>query len=828
MIFEPRYYQKEALEALQDYTANNHGKNPIIVLPTGCISWDSIINENRNKLGRKKRIETMYKGFNGLNKNQKHNYDKTYKTFVRSFNGEKIKLNEVESVSYSGIKDLLKLKLENGLELKATPDHKIMTKTGWVRMYKLTTEHEVMCDTLKPEKKENHSYVKHNDLMICNLWFHPYAKKTKTKKEKRGYTLRVEIHRAIYECYINNITLDEYKRILRTNDEKIKEMIFIDPSIYDIHHKDFNHKNNNPENLIKLTKREHQVLHSEHSKHNFNQGVPKYSKVLSVKYFGKDHTYDIGCFENHNFVANGIVVHNSGKALLQAMIVKWIMEWDHTKILLLTHQKELIVQNSEEFVKLMDTPFLDYGIYSAGLKKRERGHRILFAGIQSVYKRAWSDIGFRDIILVDESHLIPHGNDGMYRTFISEMKKINPKIIIVGLSATPYRLKGGLLTEGKNKLFDDICYEVTIPELINPNHPKNKDKKQYLGSIITPKKAMKSRVDLSGVHIKAGEYVEKEMQDAFCKDDLVSRSVREILEYVQDRRKILVFTAGIEHCERVAETFKEFDQSVGYVHSQRTDIENQKVLEDFKTGKIKFLVNVSILTTGYNVKDIDCIVLMRATQSPGLYVQMVGRGTRLHPSKEDCLILDLAHCIETHGPIDKIEIKKQKDGTAKAEGMPEKVCPSCESMLALAVMVCPDCGYEFPVKDKHDDTASEADIISKWKRPEPYDVEYIHYSIHQKIGSPDMLRVQYYISDLYSYSEYICPMHTGFAKKKALRWLELRLPVEDLDKPLCSIQDIIDHKDKIKQPKQIIVDLNGKYPNIIGHIFEEKKEHVAV
>lgn len=543
--------------------------------------------------------------------------------------------------------------------------------------------------------------------------------------------------------------------------------------------------------------------------------VPRYYQIEALEAL-QEYTAT-----NHGSNPLIVLPTGTGKALLQAMIVKWMLEWDHTKILLLTHQKELILQNSEELIKLLNTPFVDYGIYSAGLNKRDSRNRILFAGIQSVWKRAWSDVGYRDLILIDEVHLVNNKSEGTYRTFLSEMKKINPKIIIVGLTATPWRLRGGLLTEGKTKLFDNICYEVTIPELIRADHPKNKDKKQYLCNIITPKKAMKSKVDLSEVHIRAGEYAENEMQQAFCKDDLIDRSVKEILEYSENRKKVLIFTSGITHCEIVAETFKNYNQSVGFVHSQKTDMENQKVLSDFKEGRIKFLCNVSILTTGYNVKDIDCIVLLRSTCSSGLYLQMVGRGLRLHPAKEDTLVLDFGNNILKHGAIDQIEVKKQKDGTSKVEGVPQKTCPNCESLMFLAVMICPDCGYEFPQRDKHEDQASEADIISKWKKPEIYDVNYIDYQVHQKTGKPDSLRVKYYVSDMLHYDEYVCPMHPGFAARKAKNWLDQRLPVERLDEPLYCIEDIIKNKDKITEPVQIIVDINGKYPQITGYLFEK-------
>jgi DNA repair protein RadD len=553
--------------------------------------------------------------------------------------------------------------------------------------------------------------------------------------------------------------------------------------------------------------------------------IPRYYQYDAFEAF-KEYTAE-------KWGSNPLVVlpTGTGKAYVQAMIVQWMLEWPNTKILLLTHDQNLIQQNYDEFTNLMNGQLIDAGIYCAGLKRKEYKNRITFASIQSVHKKAWTAIGFRDLILIDEAHLVPHKDEGMYRTFLTEMRKINKNIVIGGLSATPYRMKGGLLTKGKTKIFDDVCYEATIPELINPNHPKNRDKKQYLCNVITPKKAMKSKVDLSGVHVRAGEYALDEMEIAFNKDDLVERSVKEIIEYSVERKHVLIFSVSIDHCEKIYEAFQKFGQTCDYVHSKRTDIENQKALSDFRIGKIKYLINVDKLTTGFNQKNIDCIAILRSTKSTGLYVQIVGRGTRIDPSKEDCLILDFGNNIITHGPIDKIEIREGKDGNTEIGTMPEKMCPQCESMLFLAVMICPDCGYEFPRKDSHEDQASEADIISKWKKPETYDVSYIEYSVHSKTGSPDCLRVKYYVGDLTHYDEYVCPLHQGFAAKKAKRWLDQRLPVERLDEPLYSIEDIIKNKNKIDKPVQIIVDLNGRFPQITGFLFskiEQEQENVNV
>jgi DNA repair protein RadD len=812
-----RYYQQQAFDNFLDYTANNWGKNPIIVLPTGCVSWDTIINENRCSLGRKKRIDKMYKAFNGLRTKSRYNYDKSHKTYVRSYNGKTIQLNEIESVSYSGIKRLLRIELENGNYLKATPDHKIMTDAGWVQMQFLALGSNVMCDTLKAKKKGNIATKRRRNNFICNLWFHPYARQVKTNKEKRGYTKRIEEHRAIYECYINNISFDMYKKILRTDAKKSAKLFFVDPSIYDIHHIDRNHHNNDIKNLQKMTKYNHQKLHSEKNRYNFNQGVPVFSKVVSIEDCGEDHTYDIGCYENHNFVANGIVVHNSGKSLVQAYIVEEIIKHEGTRVLNLTHQKELIKQN---YIELMDNfgneMFLDVGIYSAGLKCRDTQNRIIFAGIQSVYKKAW-ELGWFDVILIDECHLIPHRSEGMYRTFLAEMQKINKNVVICGLSATHYRMKEGLLTEGKGAFFHDVCHETTIRELMDPNDPRNLDNVQYLCTLKS--KNAVNKADLSRVSIRGGEYVPGEMEKAFLFEDLVGKAVNEIIEYTHDRKKNLIFTAGIQHCEEVTHRLLDCGHTTQCVHSKKSSKENEKILKDFKDGRFRYLVNVNTLTTGFNEKAIDCIALLRSTLSPGLYYQICGRGLRLHPDKQDCLVLDFGRNIERHGPIDQITIRKKRDGKKRAEGMPQKECPNCQSLVNLPTMQCPDCGYEFPEKDKHDEEASDLNVVSQWQDPEEKVVTDVKYFRHKKAGKPDSLKVEYASGLLHNYSTWVCIEHFGRAKREAIKWLSFVT-----DREIETVTDALKYCKEFKTPSKIIVDSNGRYEQIIGYTYQDEKE----
>jgi DNA repair protein RadD len=145
-----------------------------------------------------------------------------------------------------------------------------------------------------------------------------------------------------------------------------------------------------------------------------------------------------------------------------------------------------------------------------------------------------------------------------------------------------------------------------------------------------------------------------------------------------------------------------------------------------------------VLTTGFDAPNIDMLVMLRPTKSTGLYVQIVGRGMRLAPGKKNCLVLDYAGNIERHGPIDQIQVKKPRGpGDSGVTGAPVKECPECQSLVPISVMTCPDCGYVWPEKPKHEATASFADILSERFKPkiEKFRVKRVEYSLHIKEGS---------------------------------------------------------------------------------------------
>jgi len=220
--------------------------------------------------------------------------------------------------------------------------------------------------------------------------------------------------------------------------------------------------------------------------------------------------------------------------------------------------------------------------------------------------------------------------------------------------------------------------------------------------------------------------------------------------------------------------------NVGEVYGETLSFDRGRLLQDFREGKLKYLVNVNVLTTGFDAPNIDCIALLRPTMSPGLYYQMVGRGFRLHPSKEDCLVLDFGGNVLRHGPVDQIKAQATPSGNGEA---PAKECPQCRSVIAAGYAVCPDCGYQFPPpeRQKHEAKASTAGILSGEVTTDEYPVQDVLYSVHVKRGAPPehpkTLRVDYQLGLNNFISEWVCPEHTGYARWKFEKWWKMRSDV---------------------------------------------------
>jgi DNA repair protein RadD len=226
---------------------------------------------------------------------------------------------------------------------------------------------------------------------------------------------------------------------------------------------------------------------------------------------------------------------------------------------------------------------------------------------------------------------------------------------------------------------------------------------------------------------------------------------------------------------------------------------------------------MGVLTTGFNAPNVDLIAMLRPTQSPGLYVQIVGRGMRIAEGKKDCLILDFARNIERHGPVDAIRSNGkpfvERDG--ESEGALVKTCPECKSVMHLSARQCLDCGYEFQQEIQIAPTASTLPVLSTAAPTYWLDVEEVKYAVHTKVGKPDSMKVTYHCGFL-KYSEWICFNHEGYAKQKALAWWRKRTP----NPPPENVVEAIKRRDELREPEAIQVKRNGKFDEITQHRFD--------
>lgn len=441
----------------------------------------------------------------------------------------------------------------------------------------------------------------------------------------------------------------------------------------------------------------------------------------------------------------------SGKSHVIAGLCRDILaRWPQSRILVLSHVKELLEQDAEKI--LLAWPKAPLGIYSAGIGSRDIGMPLTVAGIQSVRDKA-SMLGYVDLVIVDEAHTISHKAEGGYRKLLDELKTVNPNMRIVGLTATPYRLGHGLISE-HGAIFDGLVEPVSVAELIT---------RGYLAPLRS--KLTDAQLSVDGVSRRGGEYVEHELQQAVNNTDDNERIVDEVITRAGNRKAWLFFCAGVAHATAIRDVLRSRGISVEIVTGATPKVERERIIRDYKAGHITALTNANVLTTGFDYPDIDLIAMLRPTLSPGLYVQMAGRGMRLKSHTDHCLVLDFAGNIRRHGPITDVAPPKHRGaGTGDA---PVKVCEQCAELVHTSVKVCPACGYEFPPAEKEPLALHGDDIMGG---PEEMRVrEWLWYVKRSKAKQINMLCVDYYNAELTGdkVTEYITILHDGYARYKA-------------------------------------------------------------
>jgi DNA repair protein RadD len=516
---------------------------------------------------------------------------------------------------------------------------------------------------------------------------------------------------------------------------------------------------------------------------------------------------------------NGLIVipTGGGKSLVIALLLQELSQnFPLMRICIVTHSKELIVQNYQEFIRLW--PQAQAGIYSAGVGRRDVGMPIVFCGIQSVWNKTHL-LGRYDLILVDEAHLISRNANTMYGKFFDAMRLQQPNMRVLGLTATPYRMDSGRLDQGEGRLFDKVIYEAGVRDLIENG---------YLSRLVS--KHTTAEINTAGVHRRGGEFIPAELEAASMKGDLVERAAFEIVKRGADRRAWLAFCTGIAHATAVRDALRSHKVVAEQVDGSMGGRDRDGIIRAYREGRIKCLTSVNVLSIGFNVPQVDLIAMLRPTESVGLYIQQAGRGLRLAMDKVNCLILDFAGNVRKHGPLDDVKESRDKSaasGSGEDRLAPSKVCPECESYMHPAVRVCLDCGHEWEIEVKHDAVPdTEVEIISTRSKDGYVPVSDVQYYKHQKQSgsrfatdfakqeTPPTLRVSYGVG-VSVVNDWLCFSHAqgSYPQRRASSWwLEAggKSPVP------VSVEEALSRCGELKTPSAIKYQVEDGFKKVVA------------
>lgn len=515
----------------------------------------------------------------------------------------------------------------------------------------------------------------------------------------------------------------------------------------------------------------------------------------------------------------------TGKSVVIAMFMERVFrEFRGQRILVLTHVKELIEQNYAKLLQLW--PGAPAGINSAALGQRATLDDIIFAGIQSVAKYPHL-FGRIDLVIIDEAHLVSPKDTTMYQQFLAELKQRNPFLKVIGFTATPWRMGMGHITEGG--IFTDVCFDITGVEAFNRLISEG-----FLSPLIAKK--TQTVLDVDGVHMRGGEFIESELQAAVDKEEITRAALAEAYQMGHDRKKWLIFASGTHHSDSISQILEhEYGIRCPSVHSKNGGRDD--AIEDLRHGRVRAVVNNNILTTGVDIPDIDFIVVLRPTGSAVLWVQMLGRGTRpVYASgydlsdftqrwqaiyaggKQNCLVGDFAGNTKRLGPInDPVVPRKKGEKPGKA---PVRECERCETYNHASAKVCINCGFEFPPpRSKLTSLASTEEVIKgdiDLPEVEVFKIDHITYTEHRKEGKPAAMKVGYHCN-LRFFADYVCPQHEGYASRKARVWWRERSadPVPE------TAAQMLQQATELKTPTHLRVWTNKKpYPEIMAYCYD--------
>lgn len=321
----------------------------------------------------------------------------------------------------------------------------------------------------------------------------------------------------------------------------------------------------------------------------------------------------------------------SGKSLVLAGVLQRL----NADALVLTHVAELLEQNSKALRRI--APDMEQSFYVAKLREKNPNARVVFGSVQSVVRALPLFRKPRRYLFIDEAHLCPRKGSAMYAQVFAHFMGAQR----IGLTATPKRLDGsGSLVDGDDAWFSTIAHDIDVRLLI---------KRGFLLPLTGV--IAELQADLAGVGSRGGEYIAEQAAAAVQASLPLPAAVAKACRYARKRKSWLVFAASIEHAHEIATELSVQGISNAVVTSKTDDDARAEAIAQFRSGEVRALVNVGVLTTGFDAPATDCIISMRPTQSDVLWQQILGRGMRLSEEKKNCLLLDFVGNLERLGGV---------------------------------------------------------------------------------------------------------------------------------------------------------------------------------
>lgn len=544
----------------------------------------------------------------------------------------------------------------------------------------------------------------------------------------------------------------------------------------------------------------------------------------------------------------------AGKSLVIAELAKIAKG----RVLILAHVKELVEQNYQKYT----TYGLEAGIFSASLGKKDWNQKAIFGSVQSVARAPKDFFSGFSLLIIDECHRVAEEGATQYQEVIQVLRERNLNICILGLTATPYRLGMGWIYEyshlgeiktEQNRFFKQCVFELPLSYMI-----KNK-------FLTTPVKVdiPVTSYDFSELSEKNRMYTLREVEELLKNQKrltpLIVSNIVDITERFQ-RQGVMIFSTSVKHAEEILSYLPEGQAKLVLGDTEITTRDN--IIENFKNRKFKYLVNVSVLTTGFDAPHVDVIAILRPTESNSLYQQIVGRGLRLNVDKTDCFVLDytgMGH------DIYKPEISDKKPAK---ESVPVIVpCPVCgheNNFWGLvdiegdviehfgrkcrgatqnsATLVIKPCGYRFRYKlchacgEENDITARECgkckailiDADSKLKQAKLSKNAHVltpdKISFDERLdkNSNPYLEVRYYDSDAQFVSEAHFFSNLSSLKKFQINFLRSHLKRPELSPEIKSPKDVLRYQKLLRLPSFVIARKQDKFWKITEKVFAEE------